>query len=278
MTTPSTEAVHTAHDTPLPFLRLPMPTVPFGQHDGCATDGADHVVVPIPRLRHSEQSRAWFRWLLGHHLSVGVWRLQIEQLTTALDPRIDPEDAAKAQYAAAALYDIYSALLLYSGSCTQAVYADVIRARLKARHPAFSGTWARDYEHVLGLSRQLTGPTTTFKRAVRFDRHVHMAVGRRLVPAGKSLLRETGGDPRATTEEDRDRFDEFFLISREPVCDNTFTQQLTDRIQLALDDIATVPVTVDYGDDEDINRLQADIPAQLETLSSMVSGRKVYLS
>ncbi|HEV8556653.1 MAG TPA: L-tyrosine 3-hydroxylase [Actinophytocola sp.] len=275
------QTVESTVDSEFPLLHLPMPGHRFRPDSRCATCRRDRVPAqvrrpPRPSWRSGpdEESLAWFRWLLGHHLATGVWRVQRELLTAALDPGTRRPDAIEAVHTTAALYRTYSTLLLYSGSCTPAVYARVIRTRMMAWHPAFSGTWARDHEHVSALLRQLKPLTDdTVARSLRANRLVHMAVAKRLVPVGRSLLRQSGGDPRDTTDGDRDCFDEFFRISRDDVCRHSFATQLTDRILLARADIAKSPLAVDHGDDE-LHRLQADLPAQLAQLASMVSEWK----
>lgn len=275
--TPSRSTV----DAELPLLRLPMPDRPFRPDNRCSSCRLRRIPAqargPAPvswRPGHDEGSLAWFRWLLGHHLAAGVWRLQGELLATARDPQTPRCEAIEAMHAVAAMYHTYSAVLLYSGSCTPEAYATAIRARMIERHPAFSGTWARDHEHVSALLGEL-GPLTdgTVRRSLRINRRVHISVARRLVPAGKSLLRESGGDPHGVTDADRDHFDEFFRIGRADVCHHSFATQLTQRIRLARDDIADSPVVVDYGNDE-VRRLQAEIPALLTKLSATVSGWK----
>ncbi|MFI9005928.1 L-tyrosine 3-hydroxylase [Actinosynnema sp. NPDC053489] len=253
------------------LLRLPWPDAPFTSGDDCADPScvahADPTRPPDVPRRWPEVDRdgtiGWYRWIVGHHAAVCAWRLMVERLTDAL------AGAPGAGTAVAELFDAYSALLLYSGSCSPETYAAVIRARMKARHPAFSGTWARDHEHVTALvARFRPHAGTRLKQALKFNGYVHMGVGRRLVPAGKSLLRESGGHAGAVTEADRDRFDEFFLIDRAPVCAAGFEGQTAERVGLALADLAVRPADVDYGDDR-VNALQAALPTHLERLRDL---------
>lgn len=265
-TSPDLSAAHPTLDgTGLPALRLPPPDTPFTA--GCASapcrrhPGLPPDAGPVDDLAADPGALGWYRWMLGHHVAVCVWRLLCRHV---------PEVGAspRAGEAVADLYDAYSALLLYSGSCTPQTYATVIRARMRARHPAFSGTWARDHERVaalLGRARPLLGDRVA--RALKLNRVVHVAVGRRLVPKGKSLLRESGVDPMSTADADRDRFDEFFGIDRGDVCVDGFADQLTGRVALALADLAARPATADYGHDG-VNRLQAELPFRLERLSA----------
>ncbi|MBY8847512.1 L-tyrosine 3-hydroxylase [Saccharothrix sp. MB29] len=257
-------------------LRLPAPDVPFTEGEGCADPTcpahADPGRPPVAPRRWPEVDRdsaiGWYRWLVGHHVAVCVWRLLREHLTAAPDTR-NPADAVGTSAVVADLYDAYSALLLYSGSCSPETYAEVIRSRMKARHPAFSGTWARDYEHVTSLLAAFRpSADDRLRHALRFNRVVHMGIGRRLVPEGRSLLREAGGHVEDVTDADRDRFDEFFLIDRAAVCARGFEGQTTGRLDLVLTDLAGRPADVDYGDDR-VNAFQGDLAAPLERLRDL---------
>ncbi|WP_329791532.1 L-tyrosine 3-hydroxylase [Lentzea sp. DG1S-22] len=271
--TSAADAVTTAGQ--LPPLRLPLPTAAFARCDrresGCQKRAGEAASAPP----QDESALAWYRWLAGHHLAVGVWRLQLDHLAVLLEPHCSPSAAVAAMRSIAVLYDSYSALLLYSGSCAPEAYSAVIRSRMKARHAAFSGTWAREYERISLLLAELgRGTDDRLKNAMRFNRLVHMSVGRRLVPNGKSLLRESGGVPGTTTDADRDRFDEFFLISREAVCRHVLAAVLVDRVTLVLDDIARVPLDIEYDNDA-VRRFQTDVPSHLATLVGAVGTWKV---
>ncbi|MFT7839907.1 L-tyrosine 3-hydroxylase [Saccharothrix sp. BKS2] len=250
--------------TDLPALRLPMPDAGFTD---CATPCRPSPPLPPIDAAADPDALGWYRWMLGHHVAVCVWRLLCDHL-----PETPHQPGAGD--VVADLYDAYSALLLYSGSCSPQTYATVIRARMKARHPAFSGTWARDYEQVselLGRFRPFAGERV--KRALKVNRLVHMTVAKRLVPQGKSLLRESGMDPTRTVDTDRDRFDEFFGVDRAEVCRDEFADQLAGRVRLVLDDLADRPDPVRY-DNDDVNRLQAELPARLDRLVASTT-RKV---
>ncbi|MDR6593482.1 L-tyrosine 3-hydroxylase [Saccharothrix longispora] len=250
--------------TGLPPLRLPMPDAGFAD---CAPPCRRPPLPPPVGVEADPDALGWYRWMLGHHVAVCVWRLLCDHLPEA------PANPAAGEVVAD-LYDAYSALLLYSGSCSPQTYATVIRARMKARHPAFSGTWARDYEQVselLGRFRPFAGERV--KRALKTNRLVHMTVAKRLVPQGKSLLRESGMDPTRTVDTDRDRFDEFFGVDRAEVCRDEFADQLADRVRLVLDDLAARPDPVRY-DNADVSRLQAELPDLLDRLVSFTT-RKV---
>jgi hypothetical protein len=235
-------------------LTLPMP---------------DRAFSPCDRVRHLTSSapafvdltgagtRAWYRWILGHHLSFCVWRLMAEALAAAA------RGSERALDVTARLYDSYSALLLYAGSCTPHVYDSQIRARMKACSPAFSGMWARDYREVLDrLATVAPAAGSPLKRALKFNRLVHMSTATRLVP-GPSLLRESGHDTHAQpTESECDLLDSFFLTDRAATCEHTFVAQLKLRTTMALGDLDRHRVDVHY-DRAEVNDFQRRITAHL---------------
>jgi hypothetical protein len=231
-------------------LRLPMPDTPFAECGGC---------TPLPPgswpTHGDEHVMSLYRWVLGHHLVFCVWRLMCDYLSQT-----------GSENALADLYDAYSALLLYAGSCTEEIYAVAIRPRMAACHPGFSGMWARDYERVHQLlGRVPPAAGRRLKRAVRFNRLVHIAVAKRLVPSGGSLRRDSGNQASVTTDAERDLLDSFFLTERALVCRHEFADQLTRRIILALTDLTIHPVSARYGREE-INRFQAELTGHLEPL------------
>ncbi|MET0133431.1 MAG: L-tyrosine 3-hydroxylase, partial [Kibdelosporangium sp.] len=189
-----------------------------------------------------------------------VWRLMSENLAAAVAGR----EGALA--VTSALYDSYSALLLYAGSCTPQVYDTVIRSKMKACDPAFSGTWARDYRQVLvRLAEVAPAPGSPLKAAIKFNRLVHMSVAARLVPVGGSLLRDSGREAHAAPSRlEGDLFDTFFLTSRQPVCVHDFVAQLRLLTAKILTDLGQHPVDVRYGRAE-LNDFQSRIAAHLAT-------------
>ncbi|MEU7475016.1 L-tyrosine 3-hydroxylase [Lentzea sp. NPDC042327] len=237
---------------PLPRLTVPLPQNPLAP---CAWHPGD-VDEPVgPPPSDSEAEFAWYRWLLGHHGAFCVWRL----LSAALG-RGDLDEAA-------VLHDTYSALLLYSGSCRPEVYLSVIRPRMAARHPALSGTWARDHRHAAALlAGARPAPGSALRAAVKFNRLVHMTVAARLVPVGGSLLRDAGRDVhQAPTEDEQALLDDFFLVDRAQVCAHVFTAALRARVAALLADLATQPVHAIYDRDA-VNHFQTDLPVHIARL------------
>ncbi|EME65656.1 hypothetical protein [Amycolatopsis decaplanina] len=238
---------------------IPDGAPPRQCHAPCAERLNLHPVPPPPV--QSEAEFAWYRWVLGHQGSFVTWRL----LSSALDRR-DLDEAA-------ALFDAYSALLLYSGSCTRDVYATVVRPRMAARHPAMSGMWARDYRHINAqLAEVVPAPGSALKEAMKFNRLVHMTVAHRLVPAGGSLLRDAGHDAhQAPTAEELDILDDFFLLDRAPNCARGFVAASRARVAATLADLRMCPVREFYKR-EAVNRFQEDLPAHIGRVGSIAEA------
>ncbi|GAA0362487.1 hypothetical protein NE235_22510 [Actinoallomurus spadix] len=239
----------------LGLLVLPLPDQPFA-----ACDGPTHHRVSAHEtlIDADENTRGWYRWLLGHHVTFCIWRLMSESLGAVLAGRAEAADTV------ARLYDAYSALLLYAGSCTPAVYDSVIRSRMRARHPAFSGTWARDYREVLvRLAAVAPAPGTPLKESLKLNRLAHMSMAARLVPSGGSLLRDAGRDAhQAPTVEESDLLDSFFLTGRRSVCSREFVEQLHHRTRAVLTDLEHQPLEVRY-DRAALDDLQARITTHI---------------
>ncbi|MET9231183.1 L-tyrosine 3-hydroxylase [Lentzea sp. NPDC003310] len=227
----------------LPVLRMPMPgaeLIPCA--DGC---------YDIPILIETPEdpvARAVHRWFLGHHGAIVVWRF----LADSLDRLIRERDSRLVRLTALG-YDAYSVMLAYSGSCSREVYEDVIRPMMVAFDPAFSGRWARDHEPLPGLlrrARAALGPAAAapLSSASKANLVAHLEVMRRLVPDGPSLLRESGRGRAATTEAERSRFDEFFLVSRENVCVSRYRAHRRAVLSAIGHDLAKRPLRPEYGE------------------------------
>lgn len=245
----TTKEVRPHADVALPVLAMPMPDEPFAPCTHESVEPTRHPVI-VPDAPH----RAFHRWILGHHGAICVWRLLADALA-----RADGTEHA------AALYHGYSALLLYSGSCTRETYDTALRTRMRERNEAFSGTWARDYEAVRsGLQRAHPAPGTPLRRAVLLNRLVHMTVAHRLVPGDRSLLREAGRDPHVPpSDTDRAQFDEFFMVGRQGTCRHEFAVQFAYRLELIRADLAACPVDAEYQQGE-VTEFQADLAAHLD--------------
>jgi hypothetical protein len=215
----------------------------------------------------SDAARARYRWYLGHQVAFCVWVLLAGHLR-AIASR--PDAAGGAVPAAARLLDAYSVLLLYSGSCGGETYQTVLRPEMAAAHPAFSGTWARDYRPIPELLRQLRGtaPGCALAPHARANLAAHIAVGEHLVPGRKSLLREAGrhrGGQVSAAE--YDLFDRFFLVRRAPVTTAALLGQLSTRLTHLITDLAAVPLPrIGTPDVQRLGRDAAEILARIITV------------
>ncbi|HEX7302263.1 L-tyrosine 3-hydroxylase [Lentzea sp.] len=227
----------------LPVLRLPSPGVELIPcADGCYQIPI-HITAP-----EDPAGRAVHRWFLGHHGAFLVWKF----LSVSLDRLIRESDSRLVALAALG-YDAYSVMLAYSGSCSREVYEELIRPMMVAFDPAFSGRWARDYEPLPGLlrrARTALGPAAAepLSAASKANLLAHMEVMRKLVPDGQSLLRESGKARVPTTDAERARFDEFFLVSRENVCASRYTAHRTAVLSAIDQDLAEHPLRPEYRD------------------------------
>ncbi|MDT7782527.1 MAG: L-tyrosine peroxygenase [Pseudonocardiales bacterium] len=227
----------------LPVLRMPMPD---SELIPCA-NGCYQIPIDIG-TPEDPVDRAVHRWFLGHHGAFLVWRF----LSASLDRLIREPDSQLVRLTALG-YDAYSVMLAYSGSCSREVYEDVIRPMMMAFDPAFSGRWARDYEQLPGLlrrARTALGPVAAapVSTASKANLLAHMEVMRRLVPGGNSLLRESGRTRVPTTDAERARFDEFFLVSRENVCVSRYRAHRAAVLSAIGHDLAKHPLRPEYSD------------------------------
>ncbi|MFD9698040.1 L-tyrosine 3-hydroxylase [Lentzea sp. NPDC059081] len=241
--------------------RLPVPLPGEGWAPADTTPAPrEHGALPPPS---DPETRALYRWVLGHHGAVGVWRL----LGDTLSGLVRDPAASHLHDTAAGWFDCYSALLLYAGSCTPQRYETAIRRRMVAEHPAFSGIWARDYEWVAGLlARVHADQGSVLKEAVLRNRQVHMAIGKRLVPGGTSLLKKAGRRAsQGATDGERDLFDRFFALERASVSRARFRAHVVMRVAAVEEDLARHPL----DEDDPLHRL---LPASVSTLVRVMAA------
>jgi hypothetical protein len=181
-----------------------------------------------------------FRWTVGHQVSFVVWRMMAMLVRGAVAGRI-PETAILGPLCG--YLRAYTAMLLYTGSCPQQTYHDVIRPSMRLQHPCFSGSWAPDYWPVRELLRSGRLPfapspeSTDLLQAIRQVQLVHDGVAAKLVPDGKSLLRRS-------TVRRQDLallhliYDNHFLTLRAPVSRHDVVAQLLRRVLAIASDIA----------------------------------------
>lgn len=238
-----------------PALVLPMPDEPPAAD--CGAEACDERLrVALAALRDSaaghppiafqppadEVSRVRYRWLVGHHAAFTVW----QSLAGGLRALAAAPEAAVSSLTtgAAALYDTYSVLLLYAGSCTPELYGAMLRPHMTTTHPAFSGQWSRDHASVpaaLRAVRDRHAPAriAPLSRAVKDNRRVHMAVAAKLVPGGASLLQQSGRRPsQRPTEDEQALYDTHFRVQRQPLCRTAQHTQLIRLLGQCAADIA----------------------------------------
>lgn len=231
-------------------LFLPLPGRPLVPCTGCeqptaadialvrqAQEGTLQALTPPEDQEH----RVPYRWWVGHQAAFVLWQLLAESLAAMLRASTLSRHAV-AQ--AATMYDAYSALLLYTGSCSADHYAVTLRTAMNRCHPAFSGEWARDHEQIPELLQKIRTKypqtlTASLTEAHRANNRVHMAVAKALVPGGTSLLqlagRRPGGGP-STGE--YNCYDGFFLVARRTVCHRGRNAQLLRRLAQISCDLA----------------------------------------
>jgi hypothetical protein len=240
-------------------LRIPLPDQPFVScHDNVAYacqhqlisravtsfDPTEHISVdPSNRPSIDNATHAKYRWWVGHHAAFCLWRLLAETLIQIVRAGHDSVDTGPA----IAMYNAYSVLFLYAGSCSSQTYAEHIRPAMMATHPAFSGRWARDYELIPELLRaaKAAHPEGVFSdllRASSINMHVHMGLAQHLVPDGRSLLQQAGLRSESISDADRECFDRFFLVERAQICRKTFIAQFVARLTKIVDDLSRTPL------------------------------------
>jgi hypothetical protein len=186
----------------------------------------------------SAEQLFWFRWITGHQLTFIIWQ-EIGRLIAGA-PASDP---ASDIWRAITLIRAYSAMLLYTASCTREVYHKVIRPSMALHHPGFSGSWARDYGPVRALMRgRLPGAWvregTPLIGECALNDTVHEAIAAKLVPGAPSLLQSSGGDGRNLPRDMRAvLFDTYFLTLRAPCTPEEVTAQKLRRVRAVLADL-----------------------------------------
>jgi hypothetical protein len=234
--------------------------------------------------------RARYRWMIGHHAAFGVWICLRHALNSAMG---EPAGSAGSIDLASQLYDAYSVLFLYSGSCTAERYASSIRAEMVRHHPAFSGEWAADYVGLPVLTRQVLkhhspDAVAPLAEAVRRNRQAHAAVAQRLVPGGKSLLQQSGRRPGGLcSQADHDTYDEYFAVRRSRVCALVFSTQITRRLAQVACDISEhgwvepgsslfEADAADVADAESERALKDAAPQLLNSLAEVIGEGNIF--
>lgn len=195
----------------------------------CSDEGPIWGTVPPETL-------AWFRWINGHQVCFLLWRLLAD-----LDDLADGPIPADRAPAAQAWIDAYSAMLIYTGSCSPEVYAATVRPTMQRQHPAFSGGWAPDFAPVRHLLRGRLGRFATLPGvagAVADNQRVHSAVADWLVHGGPSLLRQSNVG-RVDLDLSRMLYDAYFVTVRLPTTGWEASDQLLRRSAAVVTDLDT---------------------------------------
>ncbi|MFI7122075.1 hypothetical protein [Amycolatopsis sp. NPDC049868] len=258
-------------------LPMPMPSERFGvwgSPAGITDFSADLAVALRPSADEltppdTLDERAFYRWLLGHHVTFCIWR----RITEVLEFMVHDGPTRERVDEVAWWYDCYSAMFLYAGSCTAGTYARAIRSEMAAAHPGFSGVWARDYERILQLLGRLSLPAnSTLKAALMRNRLVHVTVAKALVPQGASLLKQSGRRAnQGATDAERDLFDRFFLIERGPVTRDTFVAHAIRRMAAVQCDLLRHPLDISLYEDV-CRQLPGDLPAMVRDMAVFLAS------
>ncbi|MFJ6697135.1 L-tyrosine 3-hydroxylase [Streptomyces sp. NPDC091272] len=224
-----------------------------------------------PGAADSAEQLFWFRWITGHQLTFMLWQELARRAVRAAAPApgqgqarapaqaqpLSPSPAqplppASAQplppapdgmLPAARLVRGYSAMLLYTASCTREVYHRVIRPSMALHHPAFSGAWARDYGPVRALLRgrppaARAGGADALLAECALNTAVHEGIALKLVPDAPSLLQSAAGQDRPLPRDIRAvLFDTYFLTLRAPCSPAEVAAQLLRRIRAVSEDL-----------------------------------------
>lgn len=192
-----------------------------------------------PGAADSAEQMFWFRWITGHQLTFMLWQELGRRAAGAAAPPTADEVAS-----AARLVRGYSAMLLYTASCTRDVYHRVIRPSMALHHPAFSGAWARDYGPVRALLRRRLpaaweGRADVLLEECALNEAVHEGIALKLVPDAPSLLQSAAGQGRPLPRDVRAvLFDTYFLTLRAPCSPAEVATQLLRRVRAVCDDLA----------------------------------------
>lgn len=182
----------------------------------------------------------WFRWITGHQVSFIIWRMMALVLREVAEGHLAMADAVRPL---SQCIRGYCAMLLYSGSCPQQTYEEVIRPSMRLRHPSFSGGWAPDFWPVRDVFRakrsafSRSAESAELLQAVRLHQLVHDGVAARLVPDGRSLLRQSSA-PRQDIRLLNLIYDNYFLTLRGPVPHRDVVAQLLRRLVAIVQDLA----------------------------------------
>ncbi|MFB0617889.1 L-tyrosine 3-hydroxylase [Streptomyces sp. AGS-58] len=199
--------------------------------------GAESSNAPV--AADSAERLFWFRWITGHQVTFMLWQ-ELGRRAAEAAVAAPPDDAAPM----GRLVRGYSAMLLYTASCTRDVYLRIIRPSMALHHPAFSGAWARDYGPVRALLRgrlpaARDGRSDALSEECALNERVHEGIAAKLVPDAPSLLQSATGTCRPLPRDVRAAlFDTYFLTLRAPCAPEEVAAQLLRRLRAVRDDLA----------------------------------------
>ncbi|MEU8197953.1 hypothetical protein AB0C10_29655 [Microbispora amethystogenes] len=189
----------------------------------------------------SAEQLFWFRWITGHQLTFIFW----QEIGRRADRAPDAGDVVADVRSATRLIRAYSAMLLYTASCTRDVYHRVIRPSMALHHPAFSGAWARDYGPVRALLRgrlpaswAAVPDAAALAHECAVNEAVHEGIAAKLVPEAPSLLQSSANEGRALPRDVRAvLFDTYFLTLRASSTPEDVATQMLRRVRAVQDDL-----------------------------------------
>ncbi|MFJ1596250.1 L-tyrosine 3-hydroxylase [Streptomyces sp. NPDC088261] len=228
-----------------------------------------------PGPADSAEQLFWFRWITGHQLTFMLWQeLGRRAAGTAPAPPDEVDSAAR-------LVRGYSAMLLYTASCTRDVYHRVIRPSMALHHPAFSGAWARDYGPVRTVLRgrlpaAWEGRADTLIEECALNEAVHEGIALKLVPDAPSLLQSSASQSRPLPRDVRATlFDTYFLTLRAPCSPTEVAAQLLRRVRAVCDDLAANGLYPAYASSrtEKPDALRAERVEEIEHTVRRLLGR-----
>ncbi|GAA2682863.1 MULTISPECIES: hypothetical protein [Actinosynnema] len=194
-----------------------------------------------PALTDADEAHRvfWFRWITGHQATFAVWQCLARAQHDAEAEPDEPRHLA----VMGRLVQAYTAMLLYTGSCPNDVYHEVVRPSMFLQHRGFSGAWAPDFAPVRRLLRGRSFPWSEspagqeLQEHVRAYHEVHAGIAAKLVPGGRSLLQETVAETRLLHPQMRAVvYDNYFMTLRAPVDRSEVARQLVRRLKaIALD-------------------------------------------
>lgn len=240
----------------------------------------DPALSPIP---DPVERLFWFRWITGHQTTFILWQLLAQVVKHGAS---DEEVAAADQESCRVFICGYSAMLLYTGSCTREIYHRVIRPGMILQHPGFSGSWARDFWPVRGMLRAGGGepPDTPLGRERALNVLIHEGIAEKLVPGGRSLLKSVAGQPGMTWKRSTLAviYDTYFLTLRAAVPHEVVLRQLMRRLHAIGRDLAANGLYPAYASSADerpeslrsawVEECEQTIAATLFAIATQVAG------